>query len=332
MRKIVLYFLLVLLLFNCGTNPNEGISDDSKIGELAMYKVMSNQSQNALNYEISNEQFVLRLYSDIDGSTYKSKIEVLHVVEDSVKLFELDYAFNTSESHWKIKQKEKVLALAEHLQKKNIEIPILKDLSEFIKEYTPAIYEKSVIENGKSIELFSSIYYYQSSIDVNVRASNSNSPMKGTIHPGYLAGKDFFVFQEDQIFDLSLVDLGSLSNYVHSTKDENLKNFIVNNSSSKIAFSVINDFYGSTEDFENFLDNVEIQPMGCSSWCFIGCGSDTGCCGNYSGCCVFSALSCYLHDVQCATCKPPTGAPSWYCGPACKPGLEKPVKFLMSTS
>ena len=327
MKKFVLYFSLVLLFINCSTNSVEEISDGIP-NEISMYRTMSNQSENALNYEVSDEQFVLRLYSDIDGSEFKSIVEVLSVVNDSAKLFELDYTFDTSETHWKIKQKERVLALADNLREKNIDFGVLRDLSEFIDGYVLAIYQKSVVDGGKNVDLFSSIYYYQSSIDALVRAENSNSPLNGTLHPGFLAGKDFFVFQEDQFIDLSLVDLSTLNNYIHSTKDENLKEFIKSNSMSKVPFTVINEFYGSAAEFENFIENVQYQPMGCSSWCFIGCGSDTGCCGNYSGCCVYSSLACYVHDVQCASCIPPKGLPSWYCGPGCKPGLGKPVKII----
>ncbi len=327
MRKIVLYFLLVLLLFNCGTNPNEGISDDSKIGELAMYKVMSNQSQNALNYEISNEQFVLRLYSDIDGSTYKSKIEVLHVVEDSVKLFELDYAFNTSESHWKIRQKDNVLSLSSQMEQKNLSLATLKNLSEFLKESVPVVYYELIEPNNKDQVLFSSIHYYESAINTLIRSKENNTDINGTIHPGYLLGKNYFVFQEDDIVDLSIFNIAELAESSTILADKKLVQFIAANSAQKVPFSALYSFYNENEQFEEFLtNNMQVQTNGCNSnSCWIGCGGDIGCCGNYSGCCVYSSTLCLIHDVRCKNCS------YWHCGPSCKPTTPgtKTVKFLI---
>ena len=195
------------------------------------------------------------------------------------------------------------------------------------------MYYNVVSDNGKDLLLFSSIYYYQSAIDTLIRAKNNNSEIGGTISPGYLVDKDFFVFQEDQVFDLSLVDIEILQSRVASAKDQQLVNFVIQNKNAKVTALQINEFYGNASEFNDSLDEmVTMQTNGCSSSCWIGCGSDTGCCGNYSGCCVYSSAACYIHDVQCATCVPPRGFISGYCGPSCQPGLNKPVKYLVSLS
>lgn len=203
----------------------------------------------------------------------------------------------------------------------NLDPEIIENLSTFIYESIPIIYKEIIEPNNNDVLLFSSIYYYQSAIDAIKRENDTNSLISGTIHPGYLVDKNYFVFQEDQIIDLSVINKTTLQNYVNTVEDQNLANFISSNNSSKGPFNELYKYYASTEDFNSYLDDLISAPVGGenSIQCLIGSGNDIGCCGNYAGCCLAASMVCYIHDIQCSTCKPPTGYPSWYCGPSCQP-------------
>ena len=331
MKKINFYFLLVLLLVTCNANSVEEIGVDNNAGEPTMERLKSNQSENAINYEVSDEQFVLRIYSDVEGSEYESIMEVFSIAEDSTKLFELNYTFDTSEAHWKIKQKDKVLTLAENLQEANLTLETLGELSLFMHEAISVAYWELVEPNRKDITLFSSIHYYESAINTLRRSIEQNTILEGTIHPGFLLDKNYFVFQEDDIVDLTIFDsekIAELTERIHYPEDQQLVNFLSSTQLEKVSFSTLYNFYTTTAEFDNFLnDSIIAQSNGCvSANCYIGCGGDLGCCGNYNFCCIYSSTFCLIHDYRCENCA------YWHCGFACQPTLPgtKTVKVLLN--
>ncbi len=213
------------------------------------------------------------------------------------------------------------------MEQKNLSLTTLKNLSEFLKESIPVTYYELIEPNNKDQVLFSSIHYYESAINALIRSKENNTNINGTIHPGYLLGKNYFVFQEDDIVDLSIFNIAELTESSTILADEKLVQFITANSTQKVQFSTLYNFYNENEQFEEFLTNsIQVQTNGCNSnSCWIGCGGDIGCCGNYSGCCVYSHTLCLIHDVRCENCA------FWHCGPSCKPTTPgtKTVKFLM---
>lgn len=317
--------MFALLLIGCD-NSIEKLSDENSEGELkasAMAKTMAVQSENAINYEVSDDEFVLRLYSDFEGSEYNSLMQVFSVKDDSTKLFEVAYSFDTSESHWKIKQKEKVLTLAENLQNQSLSLETLVALSDFVDEGIPTAYWDLVEPKDKDITLFSSIYYYESAINTYKRSLEQNTEIDGTIHPSYLLDKMFFEFQEDDIVNIEILKSENfLNGGIYFQGDQDFVDFVESTELQKVPFSVIYSFYTTPTKFNGFLnDLINGQTDGCiSANCSIGCGSDLGCCSNYSGCCLVSSKLCLAHDIWCFDCT------RILCGPKCQPsGPGTPV-------
>jgi len=230
-------------------------------------------------------------------------------------------------AHWKILQKDHVLSKASQLEQKGLSLSTLKDLSKFFKESIPIVYFDLIEPNGKDQVLFSNIHYFESAINTLLRSKESNTSISGTIHPGYLLGENYFVFQEDDVVDLSIFNITELTESSKIQADKNLIQFISANSTQKVKFSTLYDFYNENGQFEDFLlSNIQVQTNGCNSnSCWIGCGGDLGCCGNYSECCVYSHTLCLIHDIRCENCS------YWHCGWDCKPTTPgtKTVKFLM---
>lgn len=95
-EKIIIFNPLNFLS-NCNSRTEEQIQDDLVVNEMKG-SMADKQSANAINYEIKDEQFIFQLYSDKNGSSYDSFIEVSNA--DSLKLFSISYSFDVSESHW----------------------------------------------------------------------------------------------------------------------------------------------------------------------------------------------------------------------------------------
>ena len=134
MKKLIFYFSLILLIINCNSNSGEDLNARTSIKDIkANFKIQ--QTQNAINYQVRDENLIFKISSDIKGTEYDSYIEVFSI--DNDKLLELSYSFDTSESHWKIKQKESVIHLANELENKNLPLWLLEDMSFFYMTQFP---------------------------------------------------------------------------------------------------------------------------------------------------------------------------------------------------
>lgn len=233
----------------------------------------------------------------------------------------------------KYAEQQKAIGFANTLKDLNIGITELNKLN-FILDDSYINLFSEVSENNLNEDLFSIIAYLKSAVSANIRMIEENSSViEGTISPSFLAGKTFFIFQEDFIVDMqnlrnnisSLEAEAAKNNLIQDTK---LINYIKNSTEDTATFDKLYSFYIPLEDFRRHIEEMTspFYAEDCSDNCIIGCGTDLGCCSNYTGCCYYSSLFCHWHDLECVNCD------KWHCGPLCKPDTRpnRAVKLYLS--
>lgn len=288
-----------------------------------------------LVYEDGNRKLSVLLNKK--GNVYENTFTYFDT-NNNVQLFSLDYSFDNSIDRWKYAEQQKAIDFATTLKDLNIGITELNKLN-FILDDSYINLFSEVSENNLNEDLFSIIAYLKSAVSANIRMIEEKySVIEGTISPSFLVGKSHFVFQEDLYFDMNVLkeNIGLLEREANASDyigDKNLVSFIKTTNKQKVRFDELYSNYVSKSDFKIHIENEILKAGDCSESCYIGCGTDWGCCASYTGCCYYSSLGCLIHDLQCTECIPPEGYPSWYCLPGCKPdGPEgnRPVKVLIS--
>ena len=261
-------------------------------------------------------------------------------------LHTINYTFDVTESHWKLKQEAKVIKEANELARKGILSS--EDIKKIIYELTYLyFYRYKSLVTKSSANLLSSLNYHKSILASVYRAVVDDTECDCNVHPAFLVGKSNFNCQEEQFLKIDKLK-ESLKSYVAENKTidtatKKLIQFVNDTDKNYIRFDEYYSFYVSKEKYRQFLyyaipenRDKEVLPLywwwnprGCGWrwWCVLGCGSDHGCCGNYDGCCLFNAILCWVHDKHCTFCWP-----SWYCLPRCVPDIEFKDPFDIETN
>lgn len=337
MKKNKIYFYAIFLLImgvalfqSCS---NETISSDAENTETGIY--LRNNSNEKLNYEYEilyeEENRLLKVFLQKEGKTFQNRFTYVNT-NNNAEIFTLSYSYNTENLKWKYGEQNKAIEFSNKLKDYSLDKDELQILNFMLDDgYSVIFYE--VNEKKYDVELFSLISYLKSAVSANLRMKNENSNfIRGTISPSFLIGKSNFIFQEDFVIDINLVknNITLLENSINQNsypQDLNLVNYFKETSANSVTFDVIYSFYYPNEQYLNHIDFMytTMHAGDCSSGCWIGCGSDLGCCGNYSGCCYYSSHLCLIHDIACTNCD------RWHCGPGCVPDTRpnRTVKILL---
>lgn len=311
MKKISITFILfttiIFLFFSCN---NEDILNNDNTSLIAeSNKLYFEKIENFGKYSFLSEK-------------KENKIESTLILEIKDKqTIQINYNYDFTEAHWKIKQEKRVEEKAKELSKFKLDKEVLIQIEKSLLTFLEKNYFK--INDKTNFEIIASLNFHKSIVLTNYRALVNNEECDCNIHPAYLADKTNFNCQEDQILQVT-----ELKNILKKYKDDgnvidiktqNLIDYLGQTSKSNIDFEKYYSFYFTEIQFDNFknsfTENIIFETFGdCGWYCILGCGSDNGCCGNYSGCCLYAHPACYVHDRLCRNC-----TPAWFCGPACKP-------------
>lgn len=337
MKKIKIYFDSLFLLFigialllSCSNEGNSLANQNLKTD--VYLRKSSNETLNH-KYEILYEEKnrLLKVYLDKDGNTFQNRFTYLNS-SNNTEIFSLNYSYNTENPNWKYAEQNKAIEFSKNLKDYSLNKEELEILDFMLDDgYSVLLYE--VNEKKYDIELFSLISYLKAAVSANLRMKNENLDfISGTISPSFLVGKSNFIFQEDFVIDVNLVknNISLLENSINQNsypQDLNLVNYFKETSDSSVTFDVIYAFYYPKDQYLNHINDMASKAHAgdCSSSCWIGCGSDLGCCANYSGCCYYSSSICLIHDIACTNCD------KWHCGPGCVPDTRpnRTVKILL---
>lgn len=334
-NKIYFYsiFLLILGVALFQSCSNETTSADTQNIETGIY--LRTNSNEKINYQYDilyeEENRLLKVSLEKEGKTFQNRFTYLNS-NNNTEIFTLSYSYNNENPKWKYGEQNKAIEFSNKLKDYRLNKDELEILNFILDDgYSIILYE--VNEKKYDVEIFSLISYLKAAVSANLRMKNENSNfIRGTISPSFLIGKSNFIFQEDFIIDVNLVknNITLLENSINQNsypQDLNLVNYFKETSANSVTFDVIYSFYYPNELYLNHINYMytTMHAGDCSSSCWIGCGSDLGCCGNYSGCCYYSHTLCLIHDIACTNCD------KWHCGSGCVPDTRpnRTVKFLM---
>lgn len=337
MKKIKVFaysiFLLILGVSMFQSCSNETTSSDTQNIETGIY--LRNNSNEKINYEYQivyeEENRLLKVSLEKEDNTFQNRFTYVNS-NNNTEIFTLSYSYNTENPKWKYGEQNKAIDFSNKLKDYSLNKDELQILNYMLDDgYSVMLYE--VNEKKYDVELFSLISYLKAAVSANLRMKNENSNfLKGTISPSFLIGKSNFIFQEDFVIDINVVknNITLLENSINESsypQDSKLVNYFKETSANSVTFDVIYSFYYPKEQYLNHINYMytTMHAGDCSSRCWIGCGSDLGCCGNYSGCCYYSSYLCLVHDIVCASCD------EWHCGPGCVPDTKpnRRVDILM---
>ena len=288
----------VFFVFGCSNNEEE--KQLTKHEEINLIQVSKNELHIEKNYDTLNVSFSVRK----TGSKYKSRLVTREIKTGSI-IFDIDYLYDVSVSHYKLYQSDQVVELAKDLQINTSFISLSemkKVLNQFMKDaYVPKL------KTLESHLLLNSIHYHISVMDTRIRYLETNQDTcECTVHPAYLVDKANFVCQEDYFIPKQVIEM------LLDVKDDNpismsersglRKHLGPHLNSSYISFKTLYSFYVDEEVFTGSINALKNGVSFSNAMCWFGQGSDWGCCGNYSGCYYYWSFLCYLHDWYCTDC------------------------------
>lgn len=191
----------------------------------------------------------------------------------------------------------------------------LEIANDMIIDAHPDVLNELKSNEGRKLELYSNIFFQKAILTTASRAISSGEECECTPHPFHLAGKTYFLCQEDYSYNVAELQ-GILSDYINeygapdqATSD--LISFLNGTTEQEVRFDEVYNFYFPKNLYIQMLEDKtssQSNPTpnanrgGCAWYCPLGCGSDHGCCANYSGCCLYRSVLCYAHDVLCTDC------------------------------
>ena len=280
------------------------------------------------NTSFSQEKYTKSIKSDGNTITYDCSFQGNNYNSDfsiaigDVNLYTTSYSIDVSEKHYKLKQDNKILAIAKDF-KQVIDVDnTCKQIDLLINQ----IFE----EKGFNPDMIQSVFFHRAILKAKQRFLKEGMS-DFLLHPGYFLNKTYFIDQRDYFIKTSVIRdvINSNPDLFKDQSSQLLISYINSISDEEIPFEKFYSFYVDNKNFKTAVHNIanEISPdkeqeselekkqKSCAWWCPMGCGTDWGCCGNYSGCCFFTAPICYIHDGGCSFSK---CQPRWICFPGCR--------------
>lgn len=321
MKNIIFLCLSIILLNSCSNNE-EQLNDTTN-----SKSAFQNSPNEVYHLEHIKENRLLEVKLTKSKTTYSNDFKYINTT-DSTVLFMLTYTFDNSKIGWKWSEQQNALAFAQKLSDTQIDEAELNKLNFILDDGIPSIIT-DIKENNKDELLYSTIGYLKAATVSNIRKMNSESKeIQGTVSPFFLAGNDWFSFQEDIEVDLNIFRDNPATFQINPNDtvmqaDIDLMNYIESTTDTIVTFDRIYKYFYPIEDFQNYVNEMATIPNhagDCSVDCSVGCGTDLGCCGNYTGCCLMSSRLCLWHDKACVTCD----SGHWWipCGPHCVPDTK----------
>lgn len=191
--KFLLYSFLILLS-SCSKQGEELNVNENNL--LNFKSVVQNSSDANYHFEHLEGNRILDVKLTKNETTYSNEFKYLNTSDNTV-IFNLTYTFDNAEVGWKWAEQQNALAFAQELSDTEIDINELNKLNFILDDGIPSLVT-DIKENNKDELLFSTIGYLKAATVSNIRKiENELIEVQGTVSPFFLAGNDWFSFQED---------------------------------------------------------------------------------------------------------------------------------------
>lgn len=303
--------LVVMAILSCSKQDDWPSGDPS--GHMDQMKSGSPEMDSLSVSELFGEfKFTFKAWNE--GNKLNS---YLSVDEQGVFLFDITDMMDISVPAYRLVVYKDVVHKATQLVA-NYSNTIFQD--DLIKEF--ALFGEFLVSKDYPVELMEQIYVHNAIINTANRSVKTNTNCGCLPHPAYFTSKLPFWCQEDYDINVSnFLEVFSNPDFEFEDPREILIYNYLKNLSSAIQSVPSSDLWNLWENPSIYLERVNRSFLYANGDitqeqdCYLGSGSDLGCCGNYSGCCWLWTMWCLHHDLACLECD------KWHCGPGCKSGV-----------